>query len=130
MSKSCPFCNPVSSLFENEYAYVKEDAYPVSKGHLLIISKRHVSDWFSLTDAEQNAINDLLRTAKEYLDETYHPDGYNAGINCGEAAGQTIFHFHMHVIPRYAGDVENPRGGVRGVISAKQDYSAYPDDCL
>ena len=122
MSESCLFCNSSNSLFENEYAYVKEDAYPVSKGHLLIISKRHVSDWFSLTDAEQNAINDLLRKAKEYLDETYHPDGYNAGINCGEAAGQTIFHFHMHVIPRYAGDVENPRGGVRGVISAMQDY--------
>ncbi|HJJ27352.1 MAG TPA: HIT family protein, partial [Methanocorpusculum sp.] len=66
--------------------------------------------------------NDLLRRAKEYLDERYHPDGFNAGINCGEAAGQTIFHFHMHVIPRYAGDVESPRGGVRGVIAAKQDY--------
>ena len=122
MSESCPFCNLSSSLFENEYAYVKEDAYPVSKGHLLIISKRHVKDWFSLTDDEQKAINDLLRKAKRYLDETYHPDGYNAGINCGEAAGQTIFHFHMHLIPRYTGDAVNPRGGVRGVISAKQKY--------
>ena len=124
MSESCPFCNPSRSsiLFENEYAYVKEDAYPVSKGHLLIISKRHVKDWFSLTAAEQNAVNELLCRAKRYLDETYHPDGFNAGINCGTAAGQTIFHVHMHLIPRYAGDAENPRGGVRGVISAKQDY--------
>ncbi|HJJ39291.1 MAG TPA: HIT family protein [Methanocorpusculum sp.] len=124
MTEACPFCTPSDILFENEYAYVKEDAYPVSPGHLLIISKRHVKDWFTLTDTEQNAINELLRQAKSYLDETYHPDGYNIGINCGEAAGQTIFHVHMHVIPRYAGDVQNPRGGVRAVISAKQNYPA------
>ena len=124
MTKNCPFCSasPDNILFENEYAYVREDAYPVSKGHLLIISKRHVKDWFALTDAEQDAVNSLLRKCKCYLDDTYHPDGYNAGINCGEAAGQTVFHVHMHVIPRYAGDAEHPRGGVRGVIAEKRDY--------
>ena len=110
------------ALFENELAYAKEDKFPVSQGHLLVIPKRHVSDWFSLTNEEQRAMLALLSRAKEYLDVRYRPDGYNIGINCGKAAGQTIFHVHMHLIPRYAGDTDNPRGGVRGVISEKKDY--------
>ena len=121
-SVSCPFCVPSKLLFENELAYVKEDEYPVSPGHLLIISKRHVHDWFSLTTDEQAAMIALLDRAKAYLDSRYHPDGYNAGVNCGEAAGQMIFHVHLHLIPRYAGDCPNPRGGIRAVIHAKQAY--------
>lgn len=119
---SCPFCSPDIILFENDLAYVKEDAYPVSPGHLLIISRRHAADWFSLTDAEQAAMLDLLKTARAYLDDRYHPDGYTIGLNCGAAAGQTVFHVHMHLIPRYTGDCPNPRGGVRGVIPDKQSY--------
>lgn len=122
METPCPFCSRSGALFENEPAYVREDKFPVSPGHLLIIPKRHVPDWFLLTREEQQAMLALLSRAKEYLDVRYHPDGYNIGINCGEAAGQTVFHVHMHLIPRYAGDAENPRGGVRGVIADKKDY--------
>ena len=122
MESSCPFCSISGALFENELAYVREDKFPVSPGHLLIIPKRHVPDWFLLIREEQQAMLALLSRAKEYLDVRYHPDGYNIGINCGEAAGQTVFHVHMHLIPRYAGDTGNPRGGVRGVIAEKKDY--------
>ena len=122
MESPCPFCSISGALFENELAYVREDKFPVSPGHLLIIPKRHVPDWFLLIREEQQAMLALLSRAKEYLDVRYHPDGYNIGINCGEAAGQTVFHVHMHLIPRYAGDTGNPRGGVRGVIAEKKDY--------
>ncbi|HJJ95961.1 MAG TPA: HIT family protein [Methanocorpusculum sp.] len=119
---NCPFCKHNSVVLENELAYAKMDEYPVSPGHMLIISKRHISDWFSLTEEETTAILELLNIAKQHLESVYHPDGFNIGINCGEAAGQTIFHVHVHLIPRYHGDVKNPRGGVRGVIANKQNY--------
>ncbi len=119
---SCPFCEAEGEVLGNELAYAKFDRYPVSPGHLLIIPRRHAAWWFDLTDEEEEAIFSLVREAKKILDEQFSPDGYNIGINCGEAAGQTIFHVHVHMIPRYAGDVENPRGGVRGVISEKQHY--------
>jgi len=119
---NCPFCNPEDIVFENSLAYAKMDAFPVSPGHMLIIPKRHVPDFFSLTGEEKTAIFLLLDESKLYLDTKYHPDGYNIGINCGEAAGQTIFHVHIHLIPRFSGDVSNPRGGVRGVIDCKCDY--------
>lgn len=118
----CPFCSPDSVLFENEYAFVKEDAYPVSRGHLLIIPKRHVETCFSLTEAELSGVLSLLGQAKIYLDEKYAPDGYTVGMNCGTAAGQTVPHAHLHLIPRYHGDVADPRGGIRGVIPAKKEY--------
>jgi len=119
---NCPFCNPEDIVFENSLAYAKMDAFPVSPGHMLIFPKRHVPDFFFLNDEEKSAIFLLLDEAKLYLDTKYHPDGYNIGINCGEAAGQTIFHVHIHLIPRYKGDVPNPRGGVRGIIADKRDY--------
>lgn len=119
---SCPFCEPHDEVFGNELAYVKEDRYPVSRGHLLIIPRRHAAQWFDLTADEQSAVFSLLAEAKVRTDVKYAPDGYTIGINCGEAAGQTIFHVHVHLIPRYAGDVANPRGGVRAVIAAKKDY--------
>jgi len=119
---NCPFCNPEDVVFENSLAYAKLDAFPVSPGHMLIIPKRHIPDFFSLTEEEKTAIFLLLDESKLYLDTKYHPNGYNIGINCGEAAGQTIFHVHIHLIPRYTGDVTNPRGGVRGVIASKRDY--------
>ncbi|MBU1424276.1 MAG: HIT family protein [Gammaproteobacteria bacterium] len=121
-SQNCPFCRPESILFENELAYSILDKSPVNPGHLLIIPKRHVADFFLCTHAEKDALLSLLDEAKSYLDGKHAPVGYNIGINVGEVAGQTIFHVHLHLIPRYQGDMENPRGGVRGVIPAKQSY--------
>ncbi len=98
------------------------DGYPVSPGHALIIPKRHVASYFDLTNHEREAMNVMLQYVKQKVDERYHPDGYNIGINVNEAAGQSVFHVHMHLIPRYKGDVPNPKGGVRGVIPSKQKY--------
>ena len=98
------------------------DGYPVSPGHALIVPNRHVSSYFDLTDHEREAMNVMLQYVKRVVDERFHPDGYNIGINVGQAAGQSVYHCHMHLIPRYAGDVENPKGGVRRVIPEKQKY--------
>ncbi len=122
MNTTCPFCTPENIVLSNELAYAIFDIYPVNKGHLLIIPKRHVSDFFDTTTEEREAINELLEQGKSLLEEKYQPDGYNIGINCGETAGQTIFHVHVHLIPRFEGDMENPRGGVRGVIPEKRIY--------
>ena len=121
----CPFCSRPSHLPtmpDHPLAHIREDLYPVSPGHLLIIPNRHVANWFELTDEEQRAVMELANRAKIRLDETLQPDGYNIGINCGEAAGQTVMHVHCHLIPRYEGDTPAPRGGVRGVIPDKQSY--------
>lgn len=117
---SCPFCLLNEFAIENEVAFAIFDKYPVNKGHLLIIPKRHVEQYFDLTLEERQAIDDLLFKGKKLMDQQYQPDGYNVGINCGEAAGQTIFHVHVHLIPRYKGDIDEPRGGVRGVIPEKR----------
>ncbi len=121
-SRDCPFCEPDDILLENELAYAKPDQFPVNPGHLLIFPKRHVADYFHTTDAEKAAFLLLLDEAKRYLDEKYAPAGYNVGINVGKVAGQTIMHVHLHLIPRFPDDTENPRGGVRGVIPARQSY--------
>ena len=120
----CIFCNiPQDELIaENDLCFAIYDDFPVSKGHVLIIPKRHVADYFSLTEDEVMAIQIILREIKTKLDADLSPDGYNVGINVNEAAGQTVFHVHVHLIPRFKGDVENPRGGVRGVIPDKQKY--------
>ena len=120
----CIFCNiPQDKLIaENDLCFAIYDDFPVSKGHVLIIPKRHVADYFSLTEDEVMAIQIILREIKTKLDADMSPDGYNVGINVNEAAGQTVFHVHVHLIPRFKGDVENPRGGVRGVIPHKQNY--------
>lgn len=122
MSITCPFCNPDNIVLENAHAFAIFDIYPVNKGHLLIIPKRHVSDFFETTVKEREAINLLLEDGRALLKEKFNPDGYNIGINCGETAGQTIFHVHVHLIPRFEGDMDNPRGGVRGVIPEKRIY--------
>ena len=122
----CLFCewknNKENVIFENELAFATYDGYAVSKGHMLFMTKRHVDNFFNTTQNEKNAIFDLIDKAKKMLDEKYGPDGYNIGMNCGIAAGQSVMHIHVHLIPRYNGDVENPRGGVRGVIPQKQNY--------
>lgn len=123
---SCVFCDEFipkkEKIFENDLAIAYYDGFPVSKGHILIISKNHKETFFDLTKEEQYAIIALLNKCKKHVDELYHPDGYNVGLNCGREAGQSVMHVHMHLIPRYKGDVENPRGGVRGVIPSKKNY--------
>lgn len=121
----CPFCHLAEEteiVCETSACIAFYDRYPVSPGHTLIIPKRHVASYFDLTDNERSEMNIMLQSAKKILDKRHHPDGYNIGINVGATAGQTIFHVHMHLIPRYKGDVENPKGGVRGVIPDKQKY--------
>lgn len=98
------------------------DGFPVSPGHALIIPRRHVASFFDLTQDERQDMFNMVDEVKRILDDRFHPDGYNIGVNIGETAGQSIFHVHLHLIPRYSGDVPNPRGGVRGVIPHKQSY--------
>ncbi|HZK43425.1 MAG TPA: HIT family protein [Syntrophomonadaceae bacterium] len=120
----CPFCSPILSevITTNDYAYALFDKYPINLGHILIIPKRHVESYFDTTQEERKAMDKLLEECKDLLDKEYAPDGYNIGINVGESAGQTIFHVHVHLMPRYTGDIDNPRGGVRGVIPEKRIY--------
>lgn len=118
--EKCLFCNCEDVILENRLAWAKYDKYPVSPGHMLIISKRHVPDFFATTIEERQALNELLNEAKKLLDQEHSPDAYNIGVNCGQPAGQTIMHLHIHLIPRYLGDMGNPRGGVRGVIPDKR----------
>ncbi|BAN34919.1 histidine triad (HIT) protein [Sulfuricella denitrificans skB26] len=118
----CPFCKPEEVVLSSELAYVKVDKFPVSPGHLLIVPKRHEANYFDLSQEEQHAIISLIGEAKTYLEHLRKPDGYNIGINIGTPAGQTVMHAHCHLIPRYFGDLEDPRGGVRGVILDKRIY--------
>lgn len=120
---TCPFCSRnLHILKENDLAFAIYDKYPVNQGHILIIPKRHVCDYFETTAEERKAIATLLDECKKILDESLSPDGFNIGINIGETAGQTIFHVHVHLIPRFQGDIEEPRGGVRGVIPDRRIY--------
>lgn len=117
---TCPFCSLDGMVIRNDLAYVRFDKYPVAPGHCLIIPFRHVTDFFSTTEQERGAMLSLAEEAKRMLDRDFAPHGYNLGVNVGEAAGQTVFHVHLHLIPRHHGDVADPRGGVRGVIPARQ----------
>ena len=121
---TCPFCNPPEDeiVLANDLCYARYDRYPVSPGHLLLIPYRHIPTLFDATDDEQAALLALVREAKALLDERFRPDGYNVGVNVGKTAGQTVMHLHVHLIPRYAGDVADPRGGVRGAIPEKRKY--------
>ena len=121
----CLFCNSKISdiVLENEFAYANYDTYPVSEHHCLIIPKRHVMDYFELTNEELIGCNDLIRIIKEdILDKDKTVKAFNIGTNVGKISGQSIMHCHIHLIPRREGDVENPQGGVRSVIPKKQHY--------
>jgi len=119
----CLFCtDPQGLSLDNELAYSALDTYGVSPGHTLVIPKRHVASFFELTPDEVAACMQLINEEKKNIDEQFSPDGYNIGVNIGPAAGQSIFHVHIHIIPRYKGDVENPQGGVRHVIAKKAHY--------
>ena len=125
VSEGCVFCELTSDriLCANEYFLVVEDIYPVTKHHCLIISKRHVQNYFDLSQAEKVSLTEALELAKDYVDKKDKSiTGYNVGINVGRDAGQTVMHFHQHLIPRLTSDTDDPAGGVRGVIPAKQKY--------
>ena len=125
MSTNCLFCHTENEriIAENDLAYAVRDGFPVTELHTLIIPKRHVEDYFSLTQEELLACDELMRLLKdEIMDADSSVDGFNIGMNSGESAGQTIFHCHIHLIPRRTGDVENPRGGVRHLIPGKGNY--------
>lgn len=107
---------------QTEHFFLIRDGFPVSPGHTLIISKQLRKDYFELTQEEKIDLDGAIQLAKSLIEAESTPDGYNIGMNCGETAGQTVFHFHCHLIPRFAGDMENPRGGVRHVIPSKGRY--------
>jgi diadenosine tetraphosphate (Ap4A) HIT family hydrolase len=125
MEEDCPFCmigEHVEVLCKTDIAMAILDSFPISPGHTLVIPKRHVPDYFELTAEEQNELWQLVNRCKLILQDRFHPDGFNIGINVGEMAGQSIFHVHIHLIPRYKGDVKNPKGGVRHIIPGKGYY--------
>lgn len=117
-----PFLDPSRWISQNEFAVALRDEYPVSRGHTLIVPKRVVGSLFDLSEREVAACWDLLKKEKERLDNELSPDAYNIGVNNGPAAGQTIAHAHIHLIPRFKGDHPSPRGGIRAVIPDKADY--------
>jgi diadenosine tetraphosphate (Ap4A) HIT family hydrolase len=124
VSPPCPFCSLPADRFvlASARAVVIRDAFPVSPGHMLVIPKRHVASFFDITDVERADLMSLLAAARDDLEREFRPAGYNVGINDGAAAGQTVPHLHIHLIPRYAGDREDPRGGVRWVLPDKAAY--------
>ena len=123
-SPECPFCHldPARVLEENELASAFADAFPVSPGHTLVVPRRHASDFFELSQAELGAVFRVLLRMRCRLADEHHPSGFNVGVNIGEAGGQTVPHVHVHLIPRFPGDVLDPRGGVRNVIPGKGPY--------
>jgi diadenosine tetraphosphate (Ap4A) HIT family hydrolase len=124
MITTCPFCTLTNRriVAANDLAVAVRDEYPVSPGHTLIVPKRHTGSFFAISAEERDAMLALLDAAKTALDAEFHPEGYNVGINDGTAAGQTVAHLHMHLIPRYAGDQPDPRGGVRWILPDKAKY--------
>lgn len=121
----CAFCDiPEDQVIaQNDLALAFFDRYPVNRGHVLIIPRRHVATYFDATPSETKAIANLLAKVKGQLDAEFAPDGYNIGVNVGAAAGQTILHLHVHLIPRYLGDVPDPRGGVRRIKKSLVPYA-------
>lgn len=120
----CPFCTIEAARvrYDNGRMLVVRDGYPVSPGHSLIIPKRHITSWFELSEEEFAPLHDAIRWAREDVAAEFRPDGYNLGVNDGAAAGQTVMHLHVHLIPRYEGDSDDPRGGIRWVRPDKARY--------
>ena len=124
MNSGCPFCDPPENriIYEDDGAVALWDGFPVSPGHSLIVPRRHVATWFEATQEEQIAVLRGIELAKREIEKQHQPDGYNIGVNAGEAAGQTVPHLHVHLIPRYHGDCGDPRGGVRWIMPDKAKY--------
>ena len=123
-SMTCPFCNLETSkiLLENKVGIALRDAFPVTEGHSLVVPKRHVASLFDLDVHEQTTLWQTAAEVRARLVEEFHPAGFNIGVNDGQAAGQTVMHAHIHVIPRYTGDATDPRGGVRQIFPNKARY--------
>jgi len=115
----CELCRPQDVLYQSDFAYVRYDNHSLSRGHVIVVPKRHVADFFEMSGAEQGSVLALMNRAHRFISENYKPDGYNIGVNIGKAAGQSRMHVHVHLIPRYAGDVPDPGGGVRCVLAKK-----------
>jgi diadenosine tetraphosphate (Ap4A) HIT family hydrolase len=126
IENNCPFCTikPERIIADGNLVFAIRDQYPVNSGHTLVISKRHFSSWFDATYDERLEILQMVDRLKALLDDELHPDGYNIGVNVGGASGQTVAHLHFHLIPRFYGDVDDPRGGVRYVIPGKGNYKS------
>jgi diadenosine tetraphosphate (Ap4A) HIT family hydrolase len=114
----CELCAPQSIIIENELAYVQKEKSSLSAGHVVVVPRRHVADFFEMSRSEQIAVLELLNTAQNLVNAQHSPDGYNIGVNVGRAAGQSRMHVHIHLIPRYVGDVADPTGGIRCVLNA------------
>src|SRR3989338_91570 len=129
MAKKCFFCDTQNQRDEkriksNQDFFARYDDFPVSKGHCDIIPQKHILSFFDLTSPQVQSLYNLIKDVAIIIQQKYNPDGYNLGINEGEAAGRTQNHLHIHLIPRYLGDIGNPRGGVRNIIPDKADYLA------
>ena len=124
MTDKCIFCNLRDEriIYECNHIIAFIDTYPASPGHTLVVPKRHIPTYFDASEDEILAIGKAVQICKEFLDNEFNPDAYNIGINNGEAAGQSIKHLHVHIIPRYKGDVEDPKGGVRWILKNKANY--------
>ena len=114
----CELCEPSEVMLDHTLAYVRPEHRSLSRGHVIVVPKRHVADFFDMTADEQAAVLALLVEARDEIHRRHSPDGYNIGVNVGKAAGQTRMHVHVHLIPRYAGDVPDPQGGIRCVLQA------------
>jgi diadenosine tetraphosphate (Ap4A) HIT family hydrolase len=119
--QSCPLCQEEDVILRNDYAYVRRDNFQLSRGHVLVVPIRHVAGYFDMTLEEKHAVVTLLDQAKALIESEHAPDGYNIGVNIGKAGGQSRMHVHVHLIPRYEGDVADPRGGIRCVLAKKAD---------
>lgn len=127
MKGACLFCDKNNSdkntiIAENKFAYARWDNFPVSDGHVEVVPVRHVESYFDLTKDEVIAIHELSKEVRRLIRAKFHPDAFTIGLNDGVEAGRTVHHVHQHLIPRYKGDVENPRGGVRHIIPGKGNY--------
>jgi diadenosine tetraphosphate (Ap4A) HIT family hydrolase len=119
MNAGCELCTPEDVVVENALAYARRDNHALSRGHVLVIPRRHVASFFDMTRDEQAAVLELLDEAKRAAQKEHRPDGYNIGVNVGAAGGQSRMHVHVHLIPRYEGDVPDPKGGIRCVLAKK-----------
>ncbi len=128
VSEACRFCGREDdrAVLFNDWCQAWYDRHPVSEGHMLVVPRRHFADYFDCTAEEREALWTMVAAAREHLQQAHAPDGYNVGVNVGRAAGQSVMHLHIHLIPRYAGDVDNPQGGVRAVIPDKRHYQRLP----
>ena len=124
----CRFCRtrPGRALIRGEHCFAGWDRHPVNPGHMLVIPYRHFPTYFDAPPEVKREMWEMVDRARAIIEREHHPDGYNIGVNVGEDAGQSIMHLHIHIIPRYKGDVENPKGGIRGVVPARQHYKLIP----